>query len=339
MENVVDQKIEQPQLSKQARHNIRMRKLENYKGWLFLLPALVFLAIFTFYPIINSVFAAFRNGYAMSKYGIFSDYKFSIFGTEDLVYDSLWGIENFKSAVTDSYFVNALANTFIIAVITVPGSLILALLIAVALNSIKGFQKFYQTVLFLPYLTNALAIGSVFMVMFQTQVIGSVTSYGLIDTLFHITTEWTSTKASYAAMRTVIITYGIWSGLPFKILILIGALQSVSKQYYDAAKIDGANKFTILRKITIPLISPMLTYLFITGLIGGFKVYTSIVGIFGAQMGPNNDYEMVTIVGLIYKYLEDGQLGVASAASLILFAIIFVITEINTHFIKKRVYY
>jgi multiple sugar transport system permease protein len=314
---------------------------ENFKGWMFLLPALILLAVFTFYPIINTFFMAFRNGYnsaAANKVPLFSSKLYAGSTTP-------WGIENFKNAFMDTKFKISLANTFIFAIFEVPLGLLIALLIAVLLKSITKFNKAYQTVLFLPYLTNALAIGSVFMIMFQVQKFGNSDadiSWGLINNLLHTKIYWTSTDAPMWAMRTVVIVYGIWSGLPFKILILYGALESVSKQYYDAAKIDGASKWTTLWKVTVPLISPMLAYLFITGLIGGFKIYTSVVGIYGPGMSPaknGGNFEMGTIVGLIYSYIEESKLGIASAASLILFAIIMVITFINTHFIKKRVHY
>ena len=248
-------------------------------------------------------------------------------------------------------FVQCLVNTLVFTLISVPLSTLLALLISVALNSIKPLQKAYQTVLFLPYLTNSLAMGAVFATFFtiigtknDTATVGIVNNFleifGVepIDWMGIGSPTWDLGAISIPwAKYIVVIVYEVWSGLPFKILILFSALQSVNKQYYDAAKIDGASKSTILWKITAPLISPMISYLLVTGIMGGMKQYSAIVGLFGEQMGI--DYDMGTMVGYIYRYISDGYTGYAFAGSLLLFAIIMVITAINTQVSKKRVTY
>ena len=302
--------------------------LRSQKGWVWLLPALVLLAIFTVYPIFNTIIIAFKNGYN----GV--NFRF----------DGI-GVENFKTAVQSSKFNAALVNTILFAFISVPISTLLALIISIGLASIKWVQKAYQTIFFLPYLTNSLAIGSVFAVMFSVTKGANETSWGLINNIFGSQIDWIGVGGTNFTMRFVVILYEIWSGLPFKILILFGALQNVNKQYYDAAKIDGATKFRTITKVTVPLISPMISYLVITGFIGGFKSYSAIVGIFGPNMGPV-DYEMVTIVGLIYYYMTPNNdagyaaaHGVASAAALILFALIMVFTFINMQMSKRRVHY
>ena len=305
--------------------------MKTQKGWLWMIPALICLAIFTFWPIINTVISAFRN-------------NFNPIAASNQ--DTGIGFDNFVTAVKDTYFLNCLFNTFIFTLFAVPLSTFIALLVSVALSSIKKLQSFYQSLFFLPYLTNAMAIGAVFYAMFQ--VVGPTKnangqwiaeSWGLLNTIFGMQVQWVNINADAWAMRFVIIFYEVWSGLPFKILILFSALQNVNKQYYDAAKIDGAKKTTVLWRVTVPLISPMISYLLITGFIGGFKAYSAIVGIFGPSMGPNNDYEMGTIVGLIYRYIESNQTGVAAAASLILFGIIMIFTAINLYVSKKRVHY
>lgn len=303
------------------------RYLYSQRGWIWILPAFILLCIFTFWPIVNTLISSFKNDYQ------------GISGT----YNGI-GFKNFVSALKDASFLTCLRNTIVFTLISVPVSTILALLISVGLSSIKWLQKAYQSIFFLPYLTNALSIGAVFAAMFnvigtKSQLANGMGTWGLVNTLLGTNIHWIDTDASTIAMMTVIIVYEIWAGLPFKILILFGALQNVNKQYYDAAKIDGAKKSTTLWRITVPLISPMISYLLITGFIGGFKSYTAIVGIFGPKMGPNNDYEMGTIVGLIYKYIGNSQTGVACAASLVLFAMIMVFTVINLYVSKKRVHY
>ena len=312
------------------------RFLHSQRGWLFILPALILMAIFTFYPIVNALVTAFMNNYKglTGKYDGF-------------------GIENFKTIITGNTdgaeFVNCLVNTLLFAIVSVPVSTLLALFISVALNSIKTLQKAYQTIFFLPYLTSALAMGAVFASFFR--VVGTtskVDTPGLFNNLLILIgakpINWINVTAygmpfNPWAGRFVVILYSIWSGLPFKILIIFSALQGVNKQYYDAAKIDAASRHTVLWKITVPLISPMISYLVITGMMGGLKAYSSIVGIFGQSMGPNNSYEMGTMVGYIYACIGKGYTGYAAAGSIILFLIIMAFTVVNLFVSKKRVHY
>lgn len=322
------------------------RFCRSQSGWLFVMPAVVLLCIFTLYPIINAFIGAFMQNYMPSN--------------KAHPYDG-WGFENFvrvlkgDTGMGGANFWQCLLNTFIVTIVSVPLSILIALLIAVGLNSIKAVQKAYQTILFLPYLTNALAMGAVFATFFQiigtqSQIDAGIANYGIVNDFlgwFGIDPiNWlkpnmhawgTGDVKFYWASYITLIVYDVWSGLPFKILILFSALQSVNKQYYDAAKIDGASKSKILWKITAPMISPMLSYLFITGIMGGMKAYSSVVGLFGEQMGM--DYNMGTVVGYIYQYIGRGQTGYAFAGSLILFVIIMIITAISNRVSKKRVTY
>jgi multiple sugar transport system permease protein len=236
-------------------------------------------------------------------------------------------------------------------VITVPLSTAIALLIAVCLNSIKPLNKTLQTIYFLPYVTNSIAIGMVFFQMFNiinVSFMGKpqedlLVTQGIINHLLKFfgadPINWINQGSSYAANIATMVIYIVWNALPFKILILLGGLQSVNKQYYDAAKVDGTSRARTLWRITVPLLSPMIAYVVITGFIGGFKEYTSIVGIFGEKMGPADDpYRLNTMVGLIYNLIESNQ-GKAAAGALILFAIIFAVTLINLQVSKKKVHY
>ena len=235
-------------------------------------------------------------------------------------------------------------NTVLLCVITVPISTFLALLIAVCLNSIKPLSRFLQTIYFLPYVTNSIAIGMVFAAMFNmVGTIDNPISKGIINNIIEAFggsyINWINAGSGYWANIFVMAFYIIWNALPFKILILLGGLQSVNKQYYDAAKIDSTPKWRVFTKITVPLLSPMIAYVVITGFIGGFKEYSSIVGIFGDDMGPTGDPRRLnTMVGYIYRYIAQDQ-GQASAAALILFAIIFVVTMINLYVSKKKTHF
>lgn len=309
----------------------------QWKAWLYLAPAIILIAIFTVWPIINTVRIAFLEGYdAMSALG---GKTFEV------------GFQNFIDVISMSEFLTCLKNTVLLTVITVPLSTVIALLIAVCLNSIKFLNKTLQTIYFLPYVTNSIAIGMVFYQMFNVINASSIGSpredylviHGIVNHVLkflHISpVNWINVGSTYGANLATMVVYIVWNALPFKILILLGGLQSVNKQYYDAAKIDGTSRSRTLWKITVPLLSPMIVYVVITGFIGGFKEYTSIVGIFGDGMGPaGNAYSMNTMVGLIYNFIGSNQ-GKASAGALILFAIIFVVTLINLSISKKKTYY
>ena len=233
---------------------------------------------------------------------------------------------------------------------TVPISTILALLIAVALNSIKPLQKTLQTIFFLPYVTNSIAIGMVFAAMFN--IVGSfygtenelIVTAGIINNVIEFfggkAINWINYGSTYEANIIVMVVYIVWNALPFKILVLLGGLQSINKQYYDAAKVDSTPRARVFTRITVPLLSPMLAYVIITGFIGGFKEYSSIVGIFGDKMGPANDAgRLNTMVGFIYDSLATNSQSRASAAALILFAIILAVTVFNNRVIKKHTHY
>ena len=307
----------------------------SWKAWLYLSPAILLLLVFTAWPIVNTIRMSLLEGYSSMGAAGGTVYQF--------------GIDNFKQVIKYKDFLKCLGNTMLLCVLTVPISTFLALLIAVCLNAIKPLQRLLQTIFFLPYVTNSIAIGMVFAAMFN--MVGSalgganpnIDNYGVINTVIRLfggtEINWINAGSSYWANIAVMVIYIVWNALPFKILILLGGLQSVNKQYYDAAKIDGTRRVRVFTRITVPLLSPMLAYVIITGFIGGFKEYSSIVGIFGDDMGPAGDPKRLnTVVGFIYDALSNHQ-GRASAAALILFAIIFVVTMINLSVSKKKTHF
>jgi multiple sugar transport system permease protein len=251
------------------------------------------------------------------------------------------GFQNYIKVFENASLGQGLKNTVVLAVITVPLSTLIALLIAVGLNSIKPLRKILQTIFLLPYVTNSIAIGMVFAMIFNVVEGGGVVNdpglFNRLLGLFGIDMKyWISAGAPWINKIFVMSVYIIWNALPFKILILLGALQSVNKQYYDAAKVDGSSRLTIFTKITVPLISPMLFYVIVTGFIGAFKEYSSVVGIFGEKLGV---YGMNTMVGFIYDSLDLMWTGRAAAGAIILFLIIMVVTGIQFIVSKKRVHY
>ncbi len=292
-------------------------KNNNFKGWLYLLPAILFLGVFMFYPLIDVFVYSFEQQYN------FASQSFN--GT---------GLYNYSYVLRDPSFLQALKNTFILVIITVPVSTGLALLISLGLSSIKPVKSLYQTVYFLPYVTNTLAVGLVFMILFQK----TEYSDGLINRLISLFggSSVDFINGPYWAKMLVLCIYTVWVVLPFKILILTSALASVNKDYYNAAKIDATPKWRVFTKITLPMISPMISYLVITGFIGAFKAYSDVVAIFGTQL---NAAGMNTIVGYVYDMLygnSGGYPSYASAAAIILFFIVLTITCINLLVSKKQ---
>lgn len=293
---------------------------QNRKGWLYLLPAIVFLGAFLVYPLIDVFIYSFEEGYNSASQ--------TAFGT---------GLYNYQYVLRDPYFLQALKNTFILVAITVPLSTGIALLISVGLSSVKPLRQLYQTVYFLPYVTNTLAVGLVFMLLFQK------TPY--TEGFANMVIGWFGGESvdfiggPYWAKMFVLCFYTVWVVMPFKILVLTSALASVRQDYYNAAMVDGTPKWRVFTKITLPMISPTLFYLVITGFIGAFKAYSDAVALFGTDL---NAAGMNTIVGYVYDMLygnSGGYPSYASAAAIILFAIVLTITVINLLVSKKHVHY
>lgn len=292
----------------------------NPKGWLYILPAMLFLGVFMVYPLIDVFVYSFEEGYNSASQ--------TFFGT---------GLYNYKYVLRDPYFVQALKNTLILVMITVPLSTGIALLISLALSSIQKLRSAFQMIYFLPYVTNTLAVGLVFMILFKKTAYSDGLINLLINTFGGQSVDFIG--GPYWAKMLVLCIYTIWIVMPFKIIILTSALASVNKNYYDAARVDGTSKGRIFRKITLPMISPSVFYLIITGFIGAFKAYSDSVALFGVNL---NAAEMNTLVGYIYDMLygnSGGYPSYASAAAIILFAIALTITCINLMVGRKSIHY
>ena len=293
---------------------------QSAKGWLYLLPAILFLGVFMVYPLIDVFIYSFEEGYnsaSQTYYGV--------------------GLYNYSYVLRDPYFLQALKNTFILVIVTVPLSTGFALLISVALSSIRALRNLYQTIYFLPYVTNTLAVGLVFMILFKK------TPY--TDGLANLVISWFGGEAidfidgPYWAKMFVLCVYTIWVVMPFKILILTSALASVDEVYYNAARVDGTSKWRTFARITLPMISPTVFYLIITGFIGAFKAYSDAVALFGTDLNASG---MNTIVGYVYDMLygnSGGYPSYASAAAIILFSVVLTITCVNLLISRKHVHY
>lgn len=293
---------------------------KDFKPWLYLLPALLFLGFFMVYPLVDVLVYSLEEGYNSASQ--------TFFGV---------GLYNYSYVLHDPYFLQAVKNTFLLVIITVPVSTGIALLISLGLNAIKPLRNLYQTVFFLPYVTNTLAVGLVFMILFKK------TAYS--DGLVNLLIRWFGGEGvdfidgPYWAKIFVLCFYTVWVVMPFKILILTSALASVKQDYYNAARVDATPRWRIFTRITLPMISPMLFYLVVTGFIGAFKAYSDAVALFGTDL---NAAGMNTIVGYVYDMLygdSGGYPSYAAAAALILFAIVLTITCINLLVSRRHVYY
>ena len=292
----------------------------NRKAWLYLLPAFLFLGAFLVYPLLDVFLYSFEECYNFASQ----------------TYQGV-GLYNYSYVLHDPYFVQAVKNTVLLVVITVPVSTGLALALSVGLSSIEKLRELFQTIYFLPYVTNTLAVGLVFMILFKK------TPYtdGLINLLLHLfggpTVDFI--EGPYWAKMLVLCIYTVWIVMPFKVLILTSALASVNPMYYNAARVDGTPRWRVFTRITLPMISPTVFYLIITGFIGAFKAYSDAVALFGVDL---NAAGMNTIVGYVYDMLygnSGGYPSYASAAAILLFAIVLTITCINMLVSRKHVHY
>lgn len=337
-------------------------------AWIVLVPALLFLVLFMIYPILNTFIIAFfkdfrwesgAGSFAISN--IIKTFAASKAGEaipgQPPVPAPVFGFGNFVKIftpirdaagnVTDMpLFLETIFNTLLIVVISVPLTIGVSLLISALLNSIKVFRAFFQTIFFLPYVTNTIAIGMVFNALFaygegQNGIINNI----LIG-MGANPVNWVTDTANKVASGFVIILYSVWNGLAFKILVFMGGLATIDKQYYDAARVDGAKGFTIFRRITLPLISPQILYITITSFIGAFKAYTGVRAVFNNSspyyFGGPDGTQWMTVVGWIYRDMHLNNAsnpGGAAAGSLVLLAIILIITVIQFAVSKKRVHY
>ncbi len=301
----------------EAKHNI--------KAWFYLGPALVLLIVFTFYPIFNAFFLVILKDFNYFQ-GTWNGYTLT---------------ENFVYVFRNQNFAQAMINTMIITFVSVPVSVIIALLVSVWLNAVLKLRGVFQTIFFLPYVTNAIAIGMAFAFLFNRQ-------FGLVNTMLGWVgmnpINWVGLGATWGHAMFSLMVYVVWGSLAFKIMVFLSGLQNIDKQYYDAARVDSTRRMRIFRRITVPLLSPMIFYITITSFIGSFKAYTEVIGMFGERLGPpGNDRALITVVALVYDALDrsgvPGALSEAAGAAIVLFGITLFFTLINMQVSKKRVHY
>lgn len=288
---------------------------KTIKALLYLAPALVILITFNIYPIIKSFLMSFYT-----KYNYFTGEV------------QARGIGNFIFVLHDPEFQRALLNTLIFVVGVVPISIVLSMLIAILLNQNIKFRGLFRTIYFIPFVTSVVAVSIVWRWIFHTD-------YGLLNYflgLFGVSPIKWLTDPKWAMPSLIILA--IWKGLGYNIIIFLAGLQNINKQYYLAARIDGAKTWSRLWHITVPLLSPTTFFISIVSIINSFKVFDEVFALFGGRPGPANSAE--TIVYYIFtKFYGEWKIGVASAAAYILFILIFIFTLIQLYIGRKRVNY
>lgn len=313
-------------------------KKNNWKAWLYLAPVLILMAIFTFFPIIETIISSFLKDYnnitGSSSGFTFYNYLY-IFGRAEKYEGTGVFFDEFFSWDLTKH--TAFWNTMLITFVTVPISVILSLLISLAIYAIKPLKRFFQTVFFMPYVTNVIAVGMVFALLFAQN--------GLWNKLFNLSTNWLAENAAtWETSMFVLCLYIIWTALPYKILIFLSGLENIDKQYYDAAKIDGAGRVKTIWRVTVPLLSPQILYITVTSFITAFKEYSSVAGLLNRSYSSNRSHnDMYTIVYWIYDQMKKANWNtnsqIASAAAVVLLVVILIFTLIELWISRKKVVY
>ncbi|NOU63094.1 ABC transporter permease subunit [Paenibacillus sp. LMG 31461] len=296
--------------SKQSKQQIR----ENLAGYLFVSPMVIGLFVFTLFPIIASFFLSFTDWNFVAG---FSKAKFL-------------GLDNFTKLIHDSVFLLSLKNNMILMVV-VPLTLIVSLVLAVLIDKQVYFKGFFKVIYFIPYISSVVAIAIIFQVLFHP-------TYGpinqtLIDWGIANPPKWLADPdyALYCVMGLM-----VWINIGYNMIIFMAGLQSIPKDLYEAADIDGASKWKQFYSITVPLLSPTTFFLLVSGIIGTFKVFDVISVLTGG--GPANSTSVV-----VYRLYETAfinlQSGYASAMAIVLLLLVLLITLIQWFGQRKWVNY
>ncbi|WP_310652587.1 carbohydrate ABC transporter permease [Lactobacillus jensenii] len=283
-------------------------KTNQKKAWLFLAPTLIFVTVFSVWPILRAFTMSFQSG--------------------PLINMEWTGFSNYQYIFSDPEFWRAIRNTLIYSVFAVPISLAISIMLAWFIFSKVKHSSFFETTFFMPYVTSTIAIGIVFRYIFNGE-------YGLLNYLLkavHLPApNWIDDPSM--SLITIII-FGIWTSLAFDIVILMGALRNIDPNYYVLADMYGASEQEKFWRITIPQLVPTLAFLLTMNIIGAFKIYTSVYALFNGQAGIGNS--ATTAVFYIYnKFKMVGTPGVAMAATVVLFLIILLTTFLQRKMMKK----
>lgn len=279
-------------------------------GWLFILPTMIGLIVLNIIPIIQTIYQSFFKTGDFGKGNIFV------------------GLDNYTKLFGDGQVWQALINTLKYAIVEVPFSIAIALILAVLLNRKMRGRSAYRTIFFLPMVAAPAAIAMVWRWLYNSD-------FGLINNIFHIDVNWIS-NPKLAVYSIAII--GIWSVIGYNMVLFLSGLQEVPHDYYEAAQIDGAGPVKQFFSITMPLISPTIFFVMVTRIIAAFQVFDLIFMVID-KTNPALD-KTQSLVYLFYRYsFTEKNLGYGSTIVVLLLAVIMVITVFQMIAQKKWVYY
>ncbi|MCU6712694.1 sugar ABC transporter permease [Paenibacillus sp. J5C_2022] len=271
-------------------------------GWLFLLPEVVGMLLLNVFALVFSLYLSFSSWDLLSG---LSGIKFS-------------GLDNYIKLFQDESIGKALMNNLLFTLLTVPVSIAIALVLAVFIHSKVYFKDYFKVVFFMPYISSIIAIAAVWSALLHPS-LGPINQF-LMDIGINNPPRWLVDPKTSLISIAIIST---WAGIGYTIIIYLAGLTNISEELYEAAEIDGATSMQKFMKITIPMLRPTTFFLFITMLIGSFKVFDIIA--FLTEGGPHNSSTV-----LVFRIYEEGfrdyNMGYASAISWLLFAIIGIIT-------------
>lgn len=284
-------------------------KAENSpQAWLFLLPALLVIIVFNVFPLIRTFILSTQKG-----------------TLNNLMFN---GFKNYEIVLGDPKFHTALANTSIYAFIVVPVGLIISMFIAVTIYEKVKYKDIFETVFFIPYLTSVIAVGIVFRFLLNGE-------YGFINYLLGFIGVGPINFLDNPNMSIwTLIIFGIWSSLAFNIVILLSGLRNVNEDYYKVADMFGATKSEQFRKITLPQMLPIITFLSIVNFISAFKVYAQVFAIFNGKAGVA-DSATTAVFYIFNKFYVENRYGQGMAAAVILFILILIFTLIQNYVLKR----
>jgi multiple sugar transport system permease protein len=281
------------------------RKKDNVRMLAFLLPGLIVIALFTFYPIIKM--------FVMS----FFDWKIGYNQASQFV-----GLENYRDVFSDPTAGMAIANTLFYAAVTVPLQMVIGLLVALLINGIKKFSVTFRLLYYLPVITSWVVVALLFRYIFSNH---GLLNY-LITDVFHWTDKsvgWLSTRWPALSATTLL---GIWKGIGWNMVIFLAALQAVPKEYYEAASIDGLSGSQKFFRITLPNIRGTILFALVMLIIGAFNTYTPIAVITGGNPAHQTEVALTWIYNQTFNATD--KMGYAAALSFVLTAIVAVLAVI-----------
>lgn len=297
-----------------SRYTWRRFWADSALAWLLLLPTLMVLGAFMFYPVFKALIISLYDWDMISP-----DKRWVMFG-------------NYQELLTDRLFWQAVRNTAVYVLGTVPAEMAIALGVALLLNQALHFRAFYRLAFFIPYITTVVAIAMVWAWMYHDQwgLLNTILGwFGMAPQRWLLDPRWT---------LFTIILMSIWKNAGYTTILFLAGLQNLDRELYSAARVDGANRWQAFRHITWPLLTPTTFFVSVTSIIAGFKVFTEIFVLYGGKPGPLR--VATTMVFYVYeKAWDDYRMGYAAAAAYLLFLMVLAFTLLQLWYARKRVHY